>query len=234
MTAVQTARARARAELTGQIKDEARRQLASSGAGGLSLRSVARELGIAASAIYRYFPNRDALLTGLLVDAFNALGAAVEKAAKQSPPVREPRIAWRAACAAVRTWAKRHPHEYALIHGTPVPGYQAPQDTVEPAARTPLALLAVVRDARYAGWIVEPPEATAPRGELHEQLAPIVAANAPEVPVAVLARTMVAWSQLFGMVSFELFGALVGSADPADEFFDYSVERMADFLGFVV
>ena len=75
-----TARERARAELTREIKEEARRQLVAAGAGGLSLRAVARELGMVSSALYRYYPSRDDLLTALIIDAYNALGEAAERA----------------------------------------------------------------------------------------------------------------------------------------------------------
>ncbi|MDQ2876974.1 MAG: TetR/AcrR family transcriptional regulator, partial [Actinomycetota bacterium] len=74
-----TARQRARAEITGEIKDEARRQLATTGA-QLSLRAVARELGMVSSALYRYFPSRHDLLTALIIDAYDALGEAAEQA----------------------------------------------------------------------------------------------------------------------------------------------------------
>lgn len=231
MSVVGSARARARAELSEQIKEAAREQLATAGASGLSLRAVARGLDIAPSAIYRYFPNRDALLTALLVDAFNALGSAVESAVQRASIVRDPRAGWRAVCTAVRAWAGEHPHEYALIHGSPVPGYEAPRDTVAPAARTPLAIMGVLRDARDAGWLVEPSEPSAPDGKLAEQFASVAEREGIEIPVGVLARGTVAWSQLFGMVSFELFGSFVGTVDPADEFFEYAVERMAEFLG---
>src|SRR6202046_3771698 len=79
-SASRTARERARAELTREIKQEARRQLAASGAQGLSLRAVARELGMVSSALYRYFPSRDELLTALIIDAYDALGEAAEAA----------------------------------------------------------------------------------------------------------------------------------------------------------
>src|SRR5580693_9793844 len=89
MTATQsaprTARERARAELTREIKEGARRQLAATGADGISLRAVARELGMASSAVYRYFPSRDDLLTALIIDAYDALGAAVESADSGQP-----------------------------------------------------------------------------------------------------------------------------------------------------
>src|SRR3954465_4125271 len=84
-----TARERVRAELTAEITDAARRQLASVGAAGLSLRAVARELGMASSALYRYFPSRDELLTRLIVDGYDDLGAAGEAADDPSRPPEE-------------------------------------------------------------------------------------------------------------------------------------------------
>ena len=82
-SASRTARERARAELTREIKQEARRQLAAHGAEGLSLRAVARELGMVSSALYRYFPSRDELLTALIIDAYDALGEAAEAAERR-------------------------------------------------------------------------------------------------------------------------------------------------------
>jgi AcrR family transcriptional regulator len=138
MTAItsagRTARERARAELTREIKQEARRQLAAHGAQGLSLRAVARELGMVSSALYRYFPSRDELLTALIIDAYDALGDTAEAADAGQPPA-DIRGRWEATCRAVRDWALAHPHEYALIYGSPVPGYRAPQATVAPATR---------------------------------------------------------------------------------------------------
>src|ERR1700733_12038987 len=126
-----TARERARAEIAGEIKVEARRQLATTGA-QLSLRAVARELGMVSSALYRYFPSRDDLLTALIIDAYDAMGEVAETAIAAGA---RPRVRWLAACHAIRGWALAHPHEYSLIYGSPVPGYRAPQATVGPASR---------------------------------------------------------------------------------------------------
>src|SRR3954454_1962832 len=124
MSTARGARARARIEITAAIKDEARRQLAAGGAAALSLRAVARELGLVSSALYRYFPSRDDLLTALIIDAYDSLGAAAEAAAVANGTAG-PRSGWRAVCHAIRDWARQNPHEYALIYGSPVPGYQA-------------------------------------------------------------------------------------------------------------
>ena len=231
-SASRTARERARAELTREIKQEARRQLAAHGAQGLSLRAVARELGMVSSALYRYFPSRDELLTALIIDAYDALGDAAE-AADAGRPAADIRGRWAATCHAVRNWALAHPHEYALIYGSPVPGYQAPQATVVPAARIARVAGGLVadawREARVAGGGAAPLTPLPP--ELAEQAAVVADAIAPGVPEAMIARLLIAWTQLFGMISFELFGQLVGSADPADAFFGYAVGQMADFIG---
>jgi AcrR family transcriptional regulator len=230
MNAGRTARERARAELTREIKDEARRQLASAGADGLSLRAVARQLGMVSSALYRYFPSRDDLLTALIIDAYDAIGSAAERAEGKAGRA-DLRGRWRTACQAIRTWARKHPHEYALIYGTPIPGYQAPPDTVAAAARIPLLLVGVVRDAYARGALVVPDEAAPHTPVLARQLEELATSIAPELPSAALASALIAWTQLFGMLSFELFGQLVGSVDPSDEFFAATVERMAGLVG---
>ncbi len=120
--------------------------MAEKGAPGLSLREVAREMGVVSSALYRYFPTRDDLLTALIVDAYNDLGAFAERAVSRVPR-DEPRRRLHAAAAAIRKWAKANPNEYALLYGSPVPGYEAPPFTVEPAARVALVLGTIVVEA---------------------------------------------------------------------------------------
>ncbi|MGO9295241.1 MAG: TetR/AcrR family transcriptional regulator [Streptosporangiaceae bacterium] len=245
MNAPRTARDRARAELTREIKAEARRQLAAEGAQRLSLRAVARELGMVSSALYRYFPSRDDLLTALIIDAYDSLGEAAEQAVAALPRAGV-RDRWRACCTAVRGWALAHPHEYALIYGSPVPGYVAPRETIPSAARVAVVLGGLLADAQAATAEQGVPStgpATAIDGAgsgpaggalpelLAAQAAEVAAQIAPGVPAPVMARALIAWTQLFGMVSFELFGQLVGSADPADDFFSFAVEQMAGFVG---
>ena len=112
-------------EITAEILTAARRHLASEGAPSLSLRAIARELGMTSSAIYRYVASRDDLLTWLIVDAYNSLGAACEFA--EAEVEREDLFGrFRATCEAVRAVGDRNPHEWALIYGSPVPGYVAP------------------------------------------------------------------------------------------------------------
>src|SRR5689334_500292 len=143
-------RARVRAEMTEEIKAVARRHLATDGA-NLSLRAVARDLGMASSAVYRYFASRDELLTALIIDAYNSVGETAERAATGDSALDR----FLSLTHAVRDWALADPHQWALIYGSPVPGYEAPQDTIGPATRVVLLIAAVVRDAYQNGEIEE-------------------------------------------------------------------------------
>ena len=237
-----TARERARAELTREIKEEARRQLAATGADGLSLRAVARALGMVSSALYRYYPSRDELLTALIIDAYNALGDAAERAIAGPAAARE---RWIAAWHAVRDWARSNPHEYALIYGSPVPGYRAPEATIGPAARVPLAFVGIIRGALAAGEFTADSEALSVTGALADQAdelsaalarTPVLdrstgAAESPGIAPDALVRAVIAWAQLFGMISFELFGQFVGSFEPADALFAHAAAQSAAFVG---
>jgi hypothetical protein len=115
------------------------------------------------------------------------------------------------------------PHEYALIYGSPVPGYQAPQDTVGPATRSAFALVGLLRDGVELGLYTgdgEPlPEA------VHKDLARMRADTAPAVPESLLARGMAAWLLIFGTVSFELFGQFETVITDRAAFFDYQMRE---------
>ncbi|MFI7343519.1 TetR/AcrR family transcriptional regulator [Streptomyces sp. NPDC050085] len=230
--ATQGARARARQEVTAAIKDEARRQLAADGAAKLSLRAVARELGMVSSALYRYFPSRDELLTALIIDAYDSLGAAGEAADAAFREVGEeptPAGRWVAVCQAVRAWALAHPHEYALIYGSPVPGYTAPMTTVPSASRIGLLLIAIVRDAYEGKGVSLPPLSPGVRAEAERMSADI----APDLPPEVAAALVAAWAQLFGLVGFELFGQFTRVVQDRAAFFTHAAGQLAHGVGLV-
>jgi AcrR family transcriptional regulator len=231
VNASRTARDRVRAELIREITEIARRQLATEGATGLSLRAVAREMGMVSSAIYRYFPSRDDLLTTLIIDGYNAVGAAVEKAEAACPP-EDYAGRWLAACRAARNWALAHPHEYALVYGSPVPGYQAPERTIGPASRPAVVFGKIIGDAYRAG-------ATA---DLPAPLVPVPASFAPDaarlrdtilegVPDHIAAAALIAWSGLFGLVSFELFGQFENVVTDRAAFFDHAAACLGRLTG---
>lgn len=223
---VTTARARARAALTEEILESARGQLATVGAAGLSLRAVARDLGLASSALYRYFPSRDDLLTRLILEGYDALGAAAEAA---DDPGAQPRARWHTVCAAVRAWARAHPHEYALLYGSPVPGYAAPADTVPAATRVGAVLGGVLGDAARAGLL--PPAEGRRTALVLPAAAPVLGGEHEALDDGVRSRALLVWSSLFGLVSFELFGHFEGTVADPDAFFTEQVGELADLLG---
>lgn len=224
-----TARAIARASLTAEILGLARRHLVEHGAGGLSLRAISRDLGMVSSAIYRYFPSRDELLTALIAQSYGNLGDAVASAAEQ--PAASLRQRFIDICAAVRTWAKGHPQEWALIYGSPVPGYQAPQTTIEPATRVILLVFEVVVAAWGAGQLEVgdgdlDPVLVMQAGQVLDGLG-----RAVEVPPVVVVRAAECWTYLLGVVSSELFGQLANTFDPADRFALWCWANLADRIG---
>ncbi len=223
-----TVRDRVRAEVTAEITAVARRQLAEVGAAGLSLRAVAREVGMASSAVYRYFASRDELLTRLIIDGYDALGAAAEAA---DDPSAAPRERWLAVCRAVRSWALAHPHEYALLYGSPVPGYAAPRDTVPAAARVGVVLGRILGDAARSGVLPEAAGVDRDPELVSDETAAVLGGEHPAIDDAVRLRALLAWSSVYGTVSFELFGQFTNVLTDADGFFDDAVRDLAGLIG---
>ncbi|MCL1870923.1 MAG: TetR/AcrR family transcriptional regulator [Promicromonosporaceae bacterium] len=229
-----TARSLARETLTREIVAAARARLRTDGPAGLSLRAVARDVGMVSSAVYRYVPSRDALLTLLLVETYDELGDAVEQAEARAP--RDDLTGrWLAAARGLRQWCTTHPGEFALLYGTPVPGYAAPPDTVEPATRVVRVLVGIAADAQRAGLHPRPaPDGVPPAGPV---VAPARAYTLErglmpdDTPDETVVRTLLAWSALFGAISFELFGHLEGSVTDPEAWYDQAAARLAADAG---
>jgi hypothetical protein len=130
---------------------------------------------------------------------------------------------------AIRRWALAHAQEYALIYGSPVPGYAAPQDTIDPASRVALVLLGIVVDGVASDEIDASDATPAPR-PVRADFAQLRALAANGVPDAVLSRTLAAWAQLFGGISLEMFGHLHNVIHDYDAFFELQMRRAAEFL----
>ncbi len=201
-----TARDRRREDVTARVLQIGRQHLAEHGAAGLSLRAVTRDLGMVSSAVYRYVANRDELLTLLLVDAYgaqaDAVAAAVESAADQRWSDR-----LLAAAHAFRAWAVAEPSRYALLYGSPVPGYAAPPEvTIEPGTRVIGILLGLVAEGVTRGDVPDrpaphdPPEPLA--GDLRVVGEQVGLAGHP----AVLSRALLLWATVVGATSLEVFG----------------------------
>ena len=218
-------RARVRAEMTEEIKTVARRHLATDGA-NLSLRAVARDLGMASSAVYRYFASRDELLTALIIDAYDAVGATAEQAVHGVEGHTERFLA---VGHAVRDWALNEPYQWALLYGSPVPGYQAPPDTIGPATRVITQIVLVVREAYEAGAVTVGPPI---EGRYAEELTAVAAQFGLDIPPQLVGSTIAAFAHLCGAVSSELFGQLNNSVDDDRRgFFDFEMRGAARLIG---
>jgi AcrR family transcriptional regulator len=196
--------------------------VAQHGAADLSLRAIARELGMVSSAMYRYFASRDELLTRLIVDSYERLGDAVEQADAR---VRRDdfRGRWRAEAMALRTWAVAHPAEYALLFGTPVPDYAAPQDTIGPASRYTVVLLNLLVDMENAGHSLAAP---VPQ-KLRRDFARLRARFPVPADDALLMCGMSAWAAVMGAISLELFGHLHNVVDTPGALYEALVDQYA-------
>jgi AcrR family transcriptional regulator len=195
----------------------------------LSLRAVARDLGVVSSAVYRYFSSRDELLTALILDGYTAMADAVE-AAEAEVARRDLAGRWLAIGRAARTWALENQHEYALLYGSPVPGYAAPEDTIEPATRPVVLAMAIVRDGIERGTLAAPSDRL-PRSVRTDAEAVRTFSGFQDVPATLITRVMSMWALLFGTISFELFGRLTNSVTDYDAYFDHQLRVMTRYLG---
>jgi AcrR family transcriptional regulator len=179
------------------------KQIAENGASALSLRAIAREMEMTAPALYRYFPDRDALVTDLIVEAFTSLGEAL-LAGQESIPAGD--HAGRLAASGIdyRAWAVAYPQRYALIFGTPIPGYQAPSEVTTPAAAQSLSvLIKILDDAIQAGKlpIPEPPIVS---GELQSEIEAWRTQVSSRAHPYAHYLALIIWSRVHGLVSLEI------------------------------
>ncbi|GAA2808077.1 TetR/AcrR family transcriptional regulator [Kitasatospora sp. CM 4170] len=202
-----TPRERYRAQVREEVKKHAWEQIATAGASALSLNAIAKRMGLSGPALYRYFANRDELITELVRDAYRSLADTFRARARAGADLAD-------LAHALRGWALDDPQRYLLVYGTPVPGYQAPPDTTQIAAE----MMAVLLDAAVA---VEPPGAEAAESAaatpLDEHLADhrAWAAENP-APASALRRALAFWTRLHGVLSLELAGHFAGMGfDPA-------------------
>lgn len=227
-----TPRDRARVQTMRDITRIGRRHLATDGAAALSLRAVARELGVVSSAVYRYVRSRDELLTLLLIDGYDELGNEVDDALAEVPE-SEHRERFLVIGRTVRRWAVREPATYALLFGSPVPGYQAPgEQTTGPGTRVVRSLVRLWEDAWAAGELVLPTTVPVPAA-VSQDVAAIREEFALHAPDEVVARGVFAWAALFGCVSFEVFGQYGPDTFAAREaLFEHHLAVLAESVGF--
>lgn len=221
------ARARNLARITGL----ARTQIRESGAEGLSVRAVARDMSMASSAMYRYVRSRDELLTLVIADAYNELADAVDAALEPHDTA-----AWdvrlRALGRAVRAWALADRASYALLYGTPVAGYRAPADvTTLSGTRVVFRIAAILAARDHAMYGKASAADSESAGAIPAPLAVDlegIRADYPDVDLEpdLILDTMILWSSLFGTVSFEVFGQFGPDFSDPDQFFEAALDRL--------
>ena len=188
--------------LEAAIKETAWKQIAGFGAAALSLRAIARELGITAPAIYNYFQRRDDLVTALIVDAFTSLGKSQKNSIANLP---EGDLGARLTTLglAYRDWAVTYPQRYQLIFGTPIPGYEAPAEITVPAAAGSLVPLIETLQAIYLAGRLRVERSAAMTPELKSML-DAWSQFTGGTDVEVLYIALVIWSRVHGLVALEI------------------------------
>jgi AcrR family transcriptional regulator len=180
-----------------------RRHLVTEGATGLSVRAIARELGMVSSAVYRYVASRDELLTLLLLDAYTELADAVDRARESTSDSWTDQV--RAIARAARQWAIDQPACWGLLYGSPVPGYHAPAElTVGPGTRVVGALFDVIGTGVAAGGVeVSNVQATQPLSGDFDRIRAEFAFAGDDATVM---KCFLLWAALVGAISLEVFG----------------------------
>ena len=192
-----TRREKRRSATLHDIKAAAWKQVAEFGAASLSLRAIAREMQITAPALYRYYKDRDALVTALLIDAFDSFSNALE-VARDGYEADDHTGRFRAICKAYFQWAVGDPQKYLFLFGTPSPGYRFTEQLGSSAQRSFLILQGVVGDAYVAGKVVGELTALRMPTSLKSQYDALKRMGLPYVPVVThLALAM--WSMMHGM-----------------------------------
>ncbi len=209
-----------------------RDHLAVHGAAALSLRAVARDLGVVSSAVYRYVSSRDELLTMLVIDGYSELGDAVDAALATAP--EDPAERLRVVCRALREWAVAEPARYGLLYGTPVPGYHAPaEQTTDPGTRVMGVMMYLVETAYRTGALTVPDPLPSVSPEMSGDFDRIRDEAGMTMPDWVLARAITVWTALIGAVSAEVFDQFgAGTFTDGAEVFEFQLDNSIAMLGF--
>jgi AcrR family transcriptional regulator len=196
-------RRESREQIEAKIVELGRRHLVDHGAAGLSLRAIARDLGMVSSAVYRYVSSRDELLTLLLVDAYTELAETVDQARDSLAELWSDDVI--AIARAARRWALAHPARWALLYGSPVPGYRAPAErTLEVGTRVVGAFFDAVAAGIATGDIRLTNDAAAePMSSDFERIRQEFGFPGDD---PVVAKCFLLFAGVLGAISMEVFG----------------------------
>ncbi|MFJ9445912.1 TetR/AcrR family transcriptional regulator [Kitasatospora sp. NPDC101235] len=224
-------RERLRTETTAEIKSTALELMGSGGPDAITLRAIAREMGMTANAIYGYFATRDDLVTALIADVYTALANALD-AAWAASPQGDPAARVQAWAHAFRDWALANPEGFRLIYGDPVPGYRAPEGGAAPdAARRVCVGIAAL--AATAWENAEPPHEGGDFSwaDFDPGLLGKVRPAFPGLPPAGVALALRIWGHLHGLVALEIYGHLRAQTPAPDKLFRSELAQLVRSLG---
>jgi AcrR family transcriptional regulator len=222
-----TRRERARAQTVAEIKAAARRHLVDHGVEGVQLRAIARDLGMTAPALYRYFESHEALLTALVVDLYGELADVVEQAADAVDGDPWDRLG--EAARAFRRWSVTHPREFTLLFGSPIPGVGIAPDSPEKASGQRFGQAFGRLFAELWAAKPFPPEELDPK--LEQALQKYAAHVGVDLPAPALVAFVSGWVRLYGAVTMEVFGHVSFVLSDAEPLFERELLSIARELG---
>jgi AcrR family transcriptional regulator len=227
-----TPRQKKRAATLDEIRETAWKQIGEMGAASLSLRGIAREMGMTAPALYRYYKDRDALVTALLIDAFTDFRIVLELG-RDTSVVDDHKGRFRAMSRAYFQWASENPQRYALLFGTPIPGYLFANELGPIAQESFLVLQGVLGEAYQAGKITGELATVRLPTNLKSQYEMLKKTGMPYVPL-ITHLALVVWATMHGITSLYLHGYLSGFVgEQVYSFVEFEIEKMCRMLGFV-
>ena len=227
-------RDRVRADTVREIKGTARRLLVEQGEEGLALRAVAREMGMTAPALYRYFDSREDLVEHVVADLYTELSDQLEAACAAAQPATPARQLM-AASRAFRGWAMSHRHEFGLLFGDPADDVVRDRTMAEGPAHEAKQRFGAIFGALVTElWLAQPfpiwaDDDLEPR--LREQLATCAEIFPVGLPLGVVHVFLSCWIRLYGMVCMEVFGHLQFALHDAEPMFESELRRLSEFLG---
>lgn len=228
MAELLTRRDRLREDTLVTIKELARQQLVESGPAGIHLRAIAREMGMTAPGLYRYFASLDELVTALIVECYAELTAQMEQARDGFPP-EELLGRLLAASRAFRGWSVAHPAEFGLILGAPVPGFARPP--VGPVEEAADRFGKVFRGIFVQLWQRRPFAVPDP-ADLDPRLpAELKRISAGPLGPSELYVFVACWVRLYGAVAMEVFGQLKWAVEEGEALFETELRQLSRLLG---
>lgn len=226
----QTRRERLRTSTMDEIKDTAWKQIAEQGAASLSLRAIAREMGMTAPGLYRYYKDRDALVTALLMDAFSSFTESLETG-RDTCAITDHVGRFHGMCQAYFQWAAENPQRYMLLFGTPIQGYLFAEELGPVAQRSFLVLQGVIGEAFAAGKIKDEVVTRKLPTGLRSQYEVLRKFGMPYTG-AVTQLALSAWSMIHGMTSLYLYNYLSGFLQgEVGAFVEFEINRMIKAIG---